>query len=148
MLVEKLKDISTNTGWRFNYGAGYWQNLLDLPDDTDLDFSERQKYLMLLWKDRGFVLNEHSAITGYAFYGEMVLCVRSNMQDRDYNSKYEEYIKHLEVETEKMFEGFSVCEGWTVKAWKETEVSNQFDTNVDGLKIKFTITYEGQRSDI
>ncbi len=148
MLVEKLKDISEVAGWQFNYGADHWQNLQDLPDDTDLEFSERQKYLMLLWKDRDFILNDYSAITGCRFDGEMVLCVRSKIQDPDYNFKYEEYIKHLESETEKMFDAFSVCDDWTVKAWRETEVSNQYDTNIDGLKIKFTMTYEGQRSDI
>lgn len=139
MLVEKLRAISESAGWQFNYGADYWQNLQDLPDDSNLKFSERLKYLMLLWKDRDLILNEYSVITGYKFDGEMVLCVRSTLQDPDYNFKYEEHIKHLEDETEKMFENFSVCEAWTVKAWREIEVSNQFDANVDGLKIKFTI---------
>ncbi len=143
MLVEKLKDISANVGWHFNYGADHWQNLQDLQDDTDLEFSKRRKYLMLLWKDRGFILNEYSAVTGYKFEGEMVLCVRSKIQDPDYNFKYEEHIKHLEDETEKMFLSFTVCDEWRVNSWKEIEVSNQYDTNVDGLKIRFTITYEG-----
>ncbi len=139
MLVEKLRTISKDNGIKFNYGADFWQNLQDLPDDTDKDFEERQKYLLLLWKDRGCELGQFSEMNGYSFEGEMVLCVRSKISDPDYNFKYENRIKHLESESLKLLNGFSLCDNWRVVRWRETEVSNQYDTNVDGLKITFKI---------
>ncbi|CAA0254414.1 hypothetical protein V2605_03520 [Tenacibaculum maritimum] len=142
MLVEKLKEVTNLIGWEFNYGKGHWQNLQDLPDDSDSEFEERKKYFLLLWKDRVFKLNEYSAIEGYEYQAEAILCVRSNIHDEDYNFKYEEHISKLEQEVGKMFEEFTSCDNWTIKRWKEIEVENQYDTNLDGIKIQFTFSYE------
>jgi hypothetical protein len=32
------------------------------------------------------------------------------------------------------------CDNFRVSQWKKIEVYNEFDTNMDGLKIRFTIT--------
>ncbi len=142
MLVEKLKEFNENLSWKFNYGADQWQNLQDFEDDSDLDFDDRAKYFLLLWKDRTYDINDFGAIEGYSFEGEFVLCVRSKFDDPDYNFKYEDHIAALEKEVIKVFDGFSFCEGWTVKSWREVEVSNQYDTNIDGLKVRFVIEYK------
>lgn len=154
MLVERLKGIVGNFNslipaatpllgkWNFNYGKEYWQNKGDYPLDAELPFAERQKYLLLLWKDRGFAINKHGAVTGYRYDGEMVLLVRSEISDPTYDYKYEIHIKNLEAESEKLFNAFLDCDGWTITTWKEIEVENEFDTNMDGLKIKFKLEYE------
>lgn len=147
MLVQSLKEIVSQfvgqgLKWEFEYGKEHWQNLQDLPDDSLLPFAERVKYLMLLWKDRGFKLNPEGAIQGYTFDGEMVLLVRSKISDATYDYKYETHIKNLEAETERLFNGFSDCDGWTIKNWKEIEVENEFDTNMDGLKVRFSFELE------
>ncbi len=144
MLVEKIKEISGERNLQFNYGAEYWQNLQDLKDDTDLDFDERQKYLLLLWKDRDLTLSEYSAIIGYQFEGEMILCVRSRIDDPDYNFKYEKNVSKLEALSTNILSGFSICSNWQVESWHETEVINQYDTNIDGLKIRFTVIYNNE----
>ncbi|MHC0442323.1 hypothetical protein [Flavobacterium sp. 3-210] len=150
MLVESLKQIvsqfntatAPNPKWTFKYGKDYWQNRGDYPPDELLPFVDRQKYLFLLWKDRGFAINKHGAISGTRYDGEMVLLVRSKFSDPTYDYKYETHIKNLEAESERVYNAFSDCDGWTITAWKETEVENEYDTNMDGLKIKFTIEYE------
>lgn len=147
MLVESLKQIvsqfvAQGLKWNFNYGKDHWQNTANYPDDAELPFAERQKYLLLLWKDRTFAVNKHGAVTGYTFDGEMVLLVRSKISDPTYDYKYETHIKNLETETEKLFNAIPDCDGWTIKAWKETEVENLYDANMDGLKIRFTFEYE------
>lgn len=142
MLVESIKEIVNQFKWTFKYGNDYWQNRGDYPNDELLPFAERQKYLFLLWKDRGFIINKHGAINGTKYDGEMVLLVRSKISDPTYDYKYETHIKNLEAESERLYNSFSDCDGWTITAWKETEVENEYDTNMDGLKIKFTIEYE------
>lgn len=147
MLVESLKLIvsqfvTQGLKWNFNYGKEHWQNLGDYKDDAELPFVDRQKYLLLLWKDRTFVVNKHGAVEGYTFDGEMVLLVRSKLSDPTYDYKYETHIKNLESETEKLFNAIPDCDGWTIKSWKESEVSNIYDANMDGLKIRFTFEYE------
>lgn len=141
MLVERLKEACDSIGWNFNYGRGHWQNLNDFPDDSDKAFPQRAKYFLLLWKDRDFKINDYGAVVGYSFEGEVVLCVRSKISDKDYNFKYEEHIKNLEIEAEKLFEDFTSCEEWTMKRWKEIEVENEYDINLDGLKVRFTVEF-------
>lgn len=144
MLVEKIKSIAeTVLNWNFKYGKDHWQNKEDYPDDSLLDFEERQKYLLLLWKDRDKIKNKHGATVGYIFTGSMLLSVRSKFNDPSYIYKYETHIKNLEALADQLEEQFFECDDWTVKAWKEIEVENQFDTNMDGLKINFTIEYDG-----
>lgn len=154
MLVENLKEIVTQFNsnippstplkgkWNFSYGKEHWQNLGDYEEDSTMPFENRQKYLLLLWKDRTFALNNQRAVQGYSFDGEMVLLVRSKISDESYNYKYETHIKNLEAQAERLFNGFSDCDGWNIKNWKEIEVENEFDTNMDGLKIRFTIEFE------
>lgn len=144
MLVEKFKEICLQGSWQFNYGAGHWQNVQDFKDDSDLDFENRKKYFLLLWQDREVLLNEYGAVIGYEFTGESVFCVRSKISDEDYNYKYEAHIKNLRNEISKIFNSVNTCEEWTIKRWKEVEVENEYDTNVDGLKIEFTFRYDDE----
>lgn len=141
MLVERLKEACDSIGWNFDYGKDFWQNLKDLPDDGSLPFNERAKYLMLLWRHREFILNDYGAIVGYTFNGEIVLSVRSKFSDPSFDYKYETHIKNLEIETEKIFDNFTSCEEWTIKKWGDDEVENEYDTNLDGLKIRFTVEF-------
>ncbi len=144
MLVEKIKSIAeTVFNWKFDYGKDYWQNRGDYPDDSLLPFEEREKYLLLLWKDRDKIKNKHGATVGFNFTGSMLLMVRSKFDDPNYQYKYDTHIKNLEALADQLEEQFFECDDWTVKSWKEIEVENQFDTNMDGLKINFTIEYDG-----
>lgn len=151
MLAERIKQIVSdfNQGipedeqlWHYNYGGAHWQNKLDLPKDEELPFAERNKYLLLLWQDRDKKKNEFGATDGYTFTGELLLLVRSKLSDEDYNYKYETHIKHLYAESDNVEDSINVCEEWMVTRWKEIEVENVYDTNLDGLKIQFTLTYE------
>ncbi len=139
MIVDKLKEICEVNAWFFNYGKEHWQNLNDFKDDSENTGQCQQKYFLLIWKDRTFKLNDYSEIEGYSWEGEFVFCVRSKLSDKDQNQKYEQRVKYLESEIEKVFEHFGICDEWEVKSWKELEVYDSYDTNVDGLKVRFKI---------
>lgn len=142
MLVEDLKTITTGLGWIFNYGPSHWQNLGDYPDDSDQAFASRKKYFLLYWKDQTNTFDEWGTKSDQVTYdGEFVFVVRSKIQDEDYNTKYQDHIKGLELELEKIFGQFNICGGYQIKRWKIIEIHNSFDTNMDGLKVKFTITH-------
>jgi hypothetical protein len=143
MLVEKLKAASNDLGFLFDYGKEHWQNLADLPNEDDKPPQDRTVYLLLLYKDRKVVTNSYNSIEYREYTGEMLLCVRSQITDPDYNFKYENRIELLEQRSEDLLEALGgLCEGWTIKLWSESEVENLYDTNVDGLKIRYTITDE------
>ncbi len=143
MIVERLRDIATLNSWVFNYGDYQWQNLLDLLNDNSEDEENKQQvYLLLLWKDIEKKFNEFNALVSETYEGEFLLVVRSELQDEDYNFKYEERIKKLEALSENITQGITHCDGLYFEYWKQSEVVNQLDTNVDGLKIKFRIKRE------
>jgi hypothetical protein len=151
MLVEKLKGIidefnqrepnQTNNIWNFCYGNNEWQNLGDYPQDNNIDFALRKKYLLLLWKDRECILNNFGSIQGFTFTGDMILSVRSKISDPTYIYKYEQHIKNLHSISDNILNMFSHCDGFLIKRWKESEVIDAFDANMDGLKISFTIEF-------
>lgn len=142
MLVEKIKAIAADNGWTFTYGPEAWQNLKDHPLDDKVEFADRKKHLKLLWKDRSHKVDKYGTTYGYTFTGEMLLLVRSKISDSSYNYKYETHIKNLEVLSEVLKDSFSICEPFVVRNWVEIEVTDLFDNNLDGFKIKFTIDYD------
>lgn len=142
MLVEKLETTAEDKDWDFCYGKDHWQNLGDSKLDDQLPFDERKKYLKLLWKDRESKLDQYGTTTGYTFYGELLLLVRSKISDKDYEYKYKTHIKNLEALSEELKNDFDICDEFVIKRWRETEVENLYDQNMDGLKITFTIDYD------
>lgn len=154
MLNETLNEIVDNLNasepnqpseiWNFKCGPDAWQNLGDFPEDQSLPFEERKKYLMLLWQDRETKLGNYGSVQGYTFTGDMILSVRSKLSDPTYKYKYETHIKKLYSVSERIMNSFSDCDGFTVLRWKETEVTDVYDTNVDGLKISMTIEWSNE----
>lgn len=140
MIVDKLKEIAEGFDWTFEYGPDDWQNLGDYELDDNKPFNERKKYFLLLWKDTDPKLNSFGATDGITYEGEIVLMVRSKMSDPSYEYKYETHIKNLEALSRQAREELLGCnDGWMVTKWKETEVTNVYDTNMDGLKIRFVV---------
>lgn len=148
MLVEKLRDLTKELGWQFNYGQGHWQNLLDLPDDADKAFKDRGKHFLLLYQNRQFVFDDFGAIEQHRYEGEAIFCVRSRLQDEDYNYKYDTHIAGLKAEVFRLIDSFSSCDPWRISRWEEVEVENTYDTNLDGILIRFTLSYDGERTDL
>jgi len=144
MIVDYTDQFATTVlGYKFQYGAKEWQNLLDAEDDTMLTFEEKQKYLLFLWKDRKLIINEHGGIEGFKFKGELLLMVRSKLSDESQETKYKDAVEHLQSESIKIMLSYLDCDGFWVKDWNEIEVYDEFDTNMDGLKIQFTIEFKG-----
>jgi len=150
MLVEKLEQIIENWNnqetqtenlpiWNFNYGPNEWQNLGDYNDDGNLTFDERKKYLLLIWKNRTRILNDQGATEGYTYTGDLILSLRSKMQEASFQFKYDEHIKNLEMVSDRLEKEFGRCDNYTIKSWIETTVVDMFDTNMDGIKISFSI---------
>lgn len=156
MLVDKFKEIAETLGLVFNYGSEFWQNLSDYITDSDvqptiIEGEEGEEpseeiiipvYLLLLYKDTVKQKNEYGATVATTFTGEFFLVMRSEFNQETYLSKYEARIKYLEAKANLVDEAFGYCDGWVIQNWKEVEVINQLDTNLDGLRISFTLRHE------
>ena len=140
MIVEKFEQIAQENGFEFDYGPSHWLNLNDYEDDTSSPWEERKKILLLHWTNEKYLLSEYSAIEERQYSGEFTFCVRSKLYDGSYMFKYVEYIKRLKEMIGLIFESFSDCDGWQIDSWQMTEVTNTYDTNLDGIKVSFTTT--------
>ena len=143
MLVKKIQDICKKLNWTFNYGRSHWQNLLDLPDDSDKDFEDRGKYFLLLFQNKSLSFDSFSVISRHMYEAQAIFCVGSRFADKDYNEKYEKHIEKLSRELMRFVKQFPSCDGWALTKWEEVEVENTFDTNLDGLLLKFNMDYSG-----
>lgn len=139
MIVDYTQSIANALGYIFQYGASHWQNLLDAEDDTEIPFANKKKYLLFLWHDEEDMINEYGSCEGFKFTGELLLMVRSKLSDESQETKYNEAVKYLKGISNGIRDAYVDCDGYRVKAWKKIEVYDEFDTNMDGLKIRFTI---------
>lgn len=139
MLEPKYKDIATGLGYEYQYGSEEWQNLQDLPDDTLQPFEDKQIYMMNLWHDEEDILNEYNGKEGATYVGEFYLMVRSKIYDESGETKWNDFVKNMYAKADAVREQFQQCEGWTVRRFKKIELYNRFDTNMDGIKVQYTI---------
>lgn len=139
MIVDYTEQLAATMGVIYQYGASHWQNLIDAEDDTDLPFKNKTKYLLFLWHDEDDILNQYGACEGHTFTGELLLMVRSKISDESQETKYQDAVKHLKSVANEVRDQYLDCDGYWVKQWKKIEVYDEFDTNMDGLKIRFTI---------
>lgn len=144
MIVDYTERLAEAMGMIYQYGSAEWQNLIDAEDDTDLPFDNKTKYLLFLWHDEDDILNNYGACEGYTFTGELLLLVRSKISDESQEVKYQEAVKHLKAVANDVRDNYQDCDGYQVKQWKKIEVYNELDTNMDGLKIRFTINFKSQ----
>lgn len=138
-MVDFLKDISKKLNYHFCYGKMHWQNLGDFPLQYDMLWEERKKYFHLIFVNRTNQFNDFNAIDTINFEGTFILSVRSKITDQDYEFKHEHNIKGLQLEIESILKNITACSSMQITRWKETEVEDMFDANLDGLKIDFTI---------
>lgn len=143
MIVDYTEQIAADKGYIYQYGAMHWQNLIDADEDTELPFPDKTKYLLFLWHDDEDILNEHGGKEGSTFTGELLLMVRSKISDESQETKYQDAVKYLKGVSDGVRDAYLDCDNLWVKRWKKIEVYDEFDTNMDGLKIQFTIEFKG-----
>lgn len=142
MLAEKLEQVTKELGWDFSYASSHWQNLRDLPDDSDKPFKDRKRYFMLIQYTQIKSFGDFYSVEN-SWRGEFLLLVRSLMTEKDYAYKYATHIKPLENELGQFERRFGApCNRWTKRRMEITPFINLYDTNLDGLKVEFMMDYE------
>lgn len=142
MLVEQVKAIANSLGLIYKGGDDFWLNLTDYEPDDEKDFSERKKYVFLRpTTERGNV-NPYGSIESSITECQIVLSVRSKISDESFDWKYDTHIKKLKPIAKSIVEGFSFCDGFTLKSYSLDMVTDAYDTNMDGYLIKMSVEFE------
>lgn len=133
-MKEILELLAAAQGWSFDYGRTDFHNLFN-EVETDV------LHLFLDPVERSKVRNDSGNIEEYVYSGNMILLLNSDIDEGgDYNFRYTEYIKPiLEGHIETIEEDLICGNEATIKEWKEIEVINMFDQNLDGVIITYRV---------
>lgn len=132
-----LKAVADDNGWPFIYGRSDFQNLHEDIESVDLthlfldplQISER-------------IDDESGEILGKTYSGAFMLVRSSDIDEIDYEERYQKYIKQIIDTDVDVIRNWIKC-GYNVsfESWQITEVINMFDYNLDGIIVQFQLAF-------
>lgn len=131
-LKEIIEDHCTVLGWTYSYGNKSNQNLLS----SNLASSEIYLLLDPIRRRKNF--SEYGGLIDIDFSGNLMLLVKSDL-DKEYDDKYESYIKPLITSSIEQLEDAINCSDYTIVSWELLDNINDLDANMDGLLVTYTI---------
>lgn len=137
-MYEILKEIALANGWAFTYARKDFANLYD-----EIEVSDKP-YIFLDPVVIEDAENDSDVLEATIHSGSFMLVMSSDLDDADYNDRYEDYIKPLLEGAARDLKDWIRCGSRNIdfNLWKKTEVINAFDYNFDGLIVSYNITIE------
>ncbi|OAB78786.1 hypothetical protein [Cochleicola gelatinilyticus] len=133
-MYEFLKQVAEDNKYPFLYARTDYQNLYNELEQVDTPHI----FLDPVQIDESF--GDYNEVEETTYIGSFTILVSSDI-DEDYDYKYLNHIKPVAKEGAIVIKEALRCEGkFTINNWRETEVVNAFDYNLDGLVIRFNIT--------
>jgi hypothetical protein len=133
-MYEIIKYICEMNNWIFTYARQDFANLFD---------ESEQKNVPHIFLDPVEIrddFDEYGNIINTTYTGSFMILVSSDLDELDYDTRYQTYIKPLVNDTLKVIKEGMQCEGEnTIKNWRIIEVINVFDYNFDGLVVTFNV---------
>ncbi|OCK42537.1 hypothetical protein BA195_10195 [Tenacibaculum soleae] len=133
-MYEILKYIADYNNWIFEYARKDFHNLYN---------EAEQKNTPHLFVDpiqitEGF--DEYNNVISTNYSGSFMLLLSSNIDEEDYNYRYQSYIKPIIEDSLKLIKEGIKCDGENlINNWRIIEVINAFDYNFDGVIITYSI---------
>ena len=133
-MYEILKAIATEKGFPFMYARKDFQNLFD---EVEV---KNKTHIFLDAVEQEEVSNDNNITEAIIYSGRFMLVYSSDIDEQDYDTRYQNYIKpildgDLKTIKEMIRCGYEV----TFNQWKTIEVINALDYNFDGIIVNFNI---------
>ena len=141
MLIGKLEDVKDKFGYFFHEGDEFQQNLNEFEDDTDLQFIDKLKVMLLYDYNEAEEKNDFGALIKTTYDCLIFFAVRSSFTQPGGLYRYNKYTKDCRQEFKKVEAEFNLCNAWEFKINKVNKKLNQLDTNLDGIMISCNIEY-------
>ena len=135
-MYNLIKEICETNEWVFNYARTDFSNLYDgdeqVGDTTPLVFLDPVQIT------ESFGDMNDLETTNYA--GSMMILLSSDLDEEDYDIRYQKYIKPLINTTLNVIKDGIKCDGiYSIITWRTTEIINALDFNADGVIINYSI---------
>ncbi len=132
-MKDIFQQICTANNIELVYGRDDFNNLYD-----DVDDGKVVMFLRPLQTSENF--GEYGNTESIDWSGSFILCMDSNLDEIDYDTRYEKYIKPITQGAYKAFKSALVClPTYSIQSLRTVEVINSFDINADGLAVEFLI---------
>src|SRR5690606_3907742 len=129
-----LKATSTTNNWVFQYSRRDYSNLFDGEEQTGVP------HIFLDPVQTQTTFNEFNVIESITSSGSFMVLVSSDIDEEDYDYKYQTHIKPIITTTMGIIKDAIQCDGnKTIQVWQEVEIINALDYTFDGIIVTYTI---------
>lgn len=136
-MYDILKQLCSNNKWSFVYARQDFQNLFDEEPIAN------KPYFFLDPVQISSQFNTYNDVESEIHSGTFMVLMSSDIDDYDYEERYQKYIKPaIEITLNAIMEKISCDHRVTVNTWSSVEVINALDWNADGVIITYSITLE------
>lgn len=136
-MYNLIKYLCEYNGWEFTYARRDFQNLYN---------EEEVKNKPLFFLDPIIIteeFDEYNTVINTNYSGSLMILVSSDIDEEDYDTRYQTYIKPIIDSTLKTLKEGIKCDGSnSINTWRSVEVINALDYNGDGVIVTFNVDGE------
>ena len=130
-----LKQVAIDNSWVFTYARRDHSNLFNEVEQVGVPHI----FLDPVVIDNNF--GDYNEVESTTYSGTFLLVVSSDIDEVDYDTRYQTYIKPLLETAMGVIKADLVCTNpVTYNTWRTQEIINVFDYNLDGILVNFNIT--------
>lgn len=135
-MYNLIENICITNNWSFNYARKDFANLYNgdeqVGDENPIMFLDP----IVITETFG----DYNEVISTNYTGSFMLVKSSHIDEEDYNTRYQKYIKPVIDESLKIIKDTIRCDGeFSIAVWRSTEVINMLDFNGDGVVINYSI---------
>lgn len=132
-MKDTFTTIANSNNWGMLYARRDFQNLFDEEPE------EQKVYLFLDPIKRGKTFGDYNQVTSKTYTGSFMLVMSSNLDEIDYQTRFDKYIKPIINKAESIILEYIRCNtDIVINSYDSTEVINTLDYNTDGIVVSFS----------
>lgn len=136
-MYEILQEIATNNSMGFLYARKDFANLYN-----EVESNQTQIILDPVQITESF--GEYNQVESKEYQGTFMVLVSSDIDEKDYDYRYQTYIKPILEESMNTIKNSIKCSGvLSITVWRTIEIINILDYNMDGIVINYNVRSDG-----
>ena len=134
-MYDLIKEIASVNSWGFEYSRRDFSNLYDKEETT-------APVIFLDPVTTTDDFDEYGTILSKSYSGSFMVLLSSNLDEEDYDSRYQKYIRPLvNGALSKIKESIKCTSSMSIESWREVEIINVFDYGFDGIVVTFSVKH-------
>lgn len=133
-MYDLIKEIALVNSWGFEYSRRDFANLYDKEETT-------APVIFLDPVATTDDFDEYGTVLSKSYSGSFMVLLSSNLDEEDYDTRYQTYIKPLVNGTlSQIKEAIKCTSSMYIESWREVEIINVFDYGFDGIVVTYSVS--------